>query len=1170
MGALRMSVLRLGLAQNGRRPRDPAVTALLWKAGFGAARPGLKGQGPKAGPSRWVGGRALWRQSETGFPAKRRGCSLAAALVWACLALSLPGLFAAPAQAGVVFEEIPQGHGGTGKSFKVQIFVNPGGTPNVTATNATVTVAAVGNSNHVFRITVTPTSDSDISLKVPGARKRVIRGPDGDARVKNMYIQGAPESEKDIYLDFRYPKRSYYLSKRAFGLSLHVETHSNAKICIFDDSSGGRCFDDRKTASMILSQDSRRDHKDRTRTWTVRVASMDGTGATTYNVIIGDGPVIPPRALDCTFDVFDDEIAPEGLTVTPDLGVVESIDTKGCRRYEITLNDPPIRIENHQFRGTVIEMEAHLKQAYIDAGAALFLDWADFYEGRNYSMPLADARPELRLDETILYLRMRLPRGTVSESSVARTSGNGTYEHLTYPIKVVRTRGGGSGGTGKHVAGQPLTAEFENMPTSHDGSTAFTFRLAFSDDVDIEPAEMRDHALTVTDGTVTGASRVDGRSDLWEFTVEPAGSQSVGILVPQGRACTEQGGLCTSDGRTLSGAKTAQTIPYAGSGWSSSRAPADSSALPTLSIADDDAQEGPGAFLRFRIRLSEASDDPVTFNIATSDGTAIAGTDYIAKNRSKTIKAGRTTAWFKIHVIDDSHDEGDETFTVTLSNASGATIADGTATGTIKNSDAMPQAWLARFGRTAADQVLDAVEGRMGAARTPGVEVAVAGQRLGGAVPDAVALEKREAEAGLDALADWLQGGERDDAIGFETRALTARELLTGSSFAWTGGSAEGGFGALWGRGAVTRFDGRADDLTLDGEVTSAMLGADWTLGRGSAGLVVSHSRGEGGFRSEAGDGAVESTLTGLYPWGRYALGERLTAWGVAGYGSGELVLTPDGMDPIETDMALAMAALGGRGVLARPSGDGGLEVAATSDAMVVRTTSDELRSGGGSLAASEADVTRLRLGLEGTWHGLGTAGRSTFVPTLELGVRHDGGDAEAGFGADIGVGLSWTDRALGIEAALRARGLLTHAAEGFRERGFAGTLAWDPAPESERGPSLRISQAVGAEASGGLDALLRPAAARALAADDHGDGLRRRRLEARLGYGLSSFGGRYTATPEIGIGFSDAAREYIYGWRLEGSGHEGFELRFEGARVDPANDDPPEYRLGVRMTARW
>ena len=99
--------------------------------------------------------------------------------------------------------------------------------------------------------------------------------------------------------------------------------------------------------------------------------------------------------------------------------------------------------------------------------------------------------------------------------------------------------------------GDPLTAAFEALPTHHDGASAFTFRIAFSDAVDITRQAMKDHALTVTGGTVTKAKRVDGRSDLWEITVAPAGPEPVSILVPQGRACSELGALCTADGRML-------------------------------------------------------------------------------------------------------------------------------------------------------------------------------------------------------------------------------------------------------------------------------------------------------------------------------------------------------------------------------------------------------------------------------------------------------------------------------------------------------------------------------------------------------------------------------------------------------------------------------------------
>ena len=108
----------------------------------------------------------------------------------------------------------------------------------------------------------------------------------------------------------------------------------------------------------------------------------------------------------------------------------------------------------------------------------------------------------------------------------------------------------------RSVAGPPrqrtLTAIFQSAPAEHDGSRAFTFRIAFSEDVTITPENLRDHALEVSGGTVKGASAVDGRRDLFEVTIKPSGSRAVSIQVQKGRDCTEPGAICTSDARTLS------------------------------------------------------------------------------------------------------------------------------------------------------------------------------------------------------------------------------------------------------------------------------------------------------------------------------------------------------------------------------------------------------------------------------------------------------------------------------------------------------------------------------------------------------------------------------------------------------------------------------------------
>ena len=92
-----------------------------------------------------------------------------------------------------------------------------------------------------------------------------------------------------------------------------------------------------------------------------------------------------------------------------------------------------------------------------------------------------------------------------------------------------------------------LTAAFHDLPDSHDGSTAFTFRVLFSEDVGISYVNMRDDAFSLSEGDVTGTRRVDGRNDLWEITVEPDDNSDVGITLPANRSCTTTGAICTTE-----------------------------------------------------------------------------------------------------------------------------------------------------------------------------------------------------------------------------------------------------------------------------------------------------------------------------------------------------------------------------------------------------------------------------------------------------------------------------------------------------------------------------------------------------------------------------------------------------------------------------------------------
>ena len=323
------------------------------------------------------------------------------------------------------------------------------------------------------------------------------------------------------------------------------------------------------------------------------------------------------------------------------------------------------------------------------------------------------------------------------------------------------------------------------------------------------------------------------------------------------------------------------------------------------------------------------------------------------------------------------------------------------------------------------------------------------------------------------------------------------------------------------------------------------MLGADWTQGHTTLGMVLTHSKGEGSYRLQAqttdeaersptkGSGKVRSTLSGAFPYARHALDERLSVWGSAGYGSGTLTLTPEQATPIETDMDLMMGAVGVRGIALEATSEGRPQIAVTGDAMAVRTRSEAAKGAGGNLAETEADVTRLRVGVQSAWRGLSLAG-GELARSLEIGVRHDGGDAETGLGLDAVATLGWRHAPSGLSAEISARGLLTHESSGMRDRGVSGALAWEPeSGGAGLGPSLRIGHSIGASATGGMQALLSRTTLAGLETEGDGDELGQSTFDARFGYGLPAFGGRLTATPEIAMQRSDTTREYTLGWRL-------------------------------------
>ncbi len=698
----------------------------------------------------------------------------------------------------------------------------------------------------------------------------------------------------------------------------------------------------------------------------------------------------------------------------------------------------------------------------------------------------------------------------------------------------------------------PVTATFSNVPAEHGGER-FTFDLAFSPEPKVSFSVLKSHAFNVDGGTVGRAQRkTRGSNSGWTISIDPRGSEAVSITLPATTDCDADGAVCTDEGGMLNHSTTDRVLGPVG-----------------ISIGDAEVEEAAGAVIAFAVALSRAASSQVTVDYATSDGTATAGADYTSTSNTLTINAGSSSATIEVAVLDDEHNEGSEAFTLTLSNASSGNLTDSSATGTITNHDALPSALIARFGRTAAVHIVEQVEERVNAPRAPGFDGRVAGReinsdmgqqfaldflqqlgggydqhqaRRGGRMTAAGANDPRFGNGGMtsslgpqgaiggamnpSASMQGLHPGQSyDQGMGM---GLGNDRLLQGSSFALNRATSSGGVLSFWSRSAQSQFYGQDGALALNGDVRTSMFGADYAKGRMVTGVSLSHSRGLGRYAG-VDSGQVNSAVTGLYPWIGYKASERVTVWTVAGYGAGGLMLNPGAGAPIETGLSMAMAAGGGRGQIL--GGGEGFGLAFKADTLWVGMRTKAASGPGGNLDSTTAAVSRLRTALEGS-QSMTIASRMALTPSVEIGIRQDGGDAETGRGMDLGAGLVLADGGTGLAVDIRVRRLLVHQAEGFAESGMSISVSYNPTPSTPLGFTARVSPAWGGDAMSGAEALWGRESMGGMSHDPlmNGGG---QRLDTEVGYGLP-IGSRFVGTPRAGIRTSEYGRDYRIGYGMQ------------------------------------
>ena len=168
----------------------------------------------------------------------------------------------------------------------------------------------------------------------------------------------------------------------------------------------------------------------------------------------------------------------------------------------------------------------------------------------------------------------------------------------------------------------------------------------------------------------------------------------------------------------------------------------------------------------------------------------------------------------------------------------------------------------------------------------------------------------------------------------------------------------------------------------------------------------------------------------------------------------------------------MAMSAIGTRCELIGSRATGGFALAFKADALWVGAASDLLDGAARRLNASEAGVTRVRTALEGS-RGFTLGGRLSLTPSVEVGLRRDGGDAETGAGMDVSGGLAFTQhghRAVAGHAVADAGGAPSRRAHRARDVAVVrvGPDAVEPA-EADRagGPIVGRAGTGGARRSG-------------------------------------------------------------------------------------------------------
>ena len=431
-------------------------------------------------------------------------------------------------------------------------------------------------------------------------------------------------------------------------------------------------------------------------------------------------------------------------------------------------------------------------------------------------------------------------------------------------------------------------------------------------------------------------------------------------------------------------------------------------------------------------------------------------------------------------------------------------------------------------------------------------------------------IERATSDSAPDAALSFGGASTLSDALLANGHALgngtlDFSRLLANSSFtlplnaAGNGGSLFGNL-TFWGSGDYRSIaGGNPQSVDYDGSVVSANLGVDTRLGSDMlAGVALSQARGTVDYTASSVSGELTSSLTSVNPYVGWQMAGGMNLWAVAGYGSGEVELDDDSADAQSRDLTQRTIAAGASGPLM--SSDEMIAGGTTNlnlKGEVAFTSADVDASG--SIESMSLSASRQRLMLEGE-HVQQLDSGATFTPSLELGVRNDGGDGETGTSIEAGGALRYADEASGLTVEGRVRTLLSHSGD-YEETGVSGLVRIAPGG-SGQGLALVVQPAWGQTGSG-VNQLWENGVTAGVPPDNQA------RLNAEVGYGLGVAPGLGVVTPYAGLGLAGEGAQW---WRMGARWQlaPAASVSVEGSLYEAANDDGPEHGLMLRGALRW